>query len=206
MFARLAFATAINVDPEILIVDEVLAVGDAKFQIKCINKMEEFKASGKTVLFVSHTLEQIKRFCSKAVWIDHGEMRMFDEVTHVIDMYESEMLKESMEQKAIEKGNPEAPVMEMDAHLGKIAQQVLRFSKGRKHVNIFHQIRDVYVKIIPGKLMTFFCKVNVFLIPFIFRVKFQFRNFIPILCILKTWFEPYRLRLKADVGTQIRSK
>ncbi|MDN5308337.1 MAG: teichoic acid transport system ATP-binding protein, partial [Eubacteriaceae bacterium] len=52
MFARLAFATAINVDPEILIVDEVLAVGDAKFQIKCINKMEEFKAAGKTVLFV----------------------------------------------------------------------------------------------------------------------------------------------------------
>lgn len=54
--------------------------------------MEEFKASGKTVLFVSHTLEQIKR-AAKAVWIDHGEMRMFDEVTHVIDMYESEMLK-----------------------------------------------------------------------------------------------------------------
>lgn len=120
MFARLAFATAINVDPEILIVDEVLAVGDAKFQIKCINKMEEFKASGKTVLFVSHTLEQIKRFCSKGIWIDQGEMRMFDEVTHVIDMYESEMLKEAMEQKALEEGNPMAKIMEIDAHLGKI--------------------------------------------------------------------------------------
>ena len=120
MFARLAFATAINVDPEILIVDEVLAVGDAKFQIKCINKMEEFKASGKTVLFVSHTLEQIKRFCTKGVWIDQGEMRMFDEVSHVIDMYESEMLKESMEQKALEDGNPLAEKMEIDAHLGKI--------------------------------------------------------------------------------------
>lgn len=120
MFARLAFATAINVDPEILIVDEVLAVGDAKFQIKCINKMEEFKTSGKTVLFVSHTLEQIKRFCTKAVWIDHGEMRMFDEVTHVIDMYESEMLKESMEQKALEKGNPLAEKMDFEASLGKI--------------------------------------------------------------------------------------
>jgi teichoic acid transport system ATP-binding protein len=120
MFARLAFATAINVDPEILIVDEVLAVGDAKFQIKCINKMEEFKASGKTVLFVSHTLEQIKRFCTKGVWIDQGEMRMFDDVTHVIDMYESEMLKEAMEQKALEEGNPMAEKMEIDAHLGKI--------------------------------------------------------------------------------------
>ncbi len=120
MFARLAFATAINVDPEILIVDEVLAVGDAKFQIKCINKMEEFKASGKTVLFVSHTLEQIKRFCTKGVWIDHGEMRMFDNVTHVIDMYESEMLKESMEQKALEEEDPLAVKMEFEANLGKI--------------------------------------------------------------------------------------
>jgi teichoic acid transport system ATP-binding protein len=129
MFARLAFATAINVDPEILIVDEVLAVGDAKFQIKCINKMEEFKASGKTVLFVSHTLEQIKRFCTKAVWIDQGEMRMFDDVNHVIDIYESEMLKESMEQKAL-KGKEEIPAMELESHLGKIKsfqcrQQVL---------------------------------------------------------------------------------
>ncbi|KNZ43087.1 ABC transporter ATP-binding protein [Acetobacterium bakii] len=120
MFARLAFATAINVDPEILIVDEVLAVGDAKFQIKCINKMEEFKASGKTVLFVSHTLEQIKRFCTKGVWIDQGEMRMFDDVTHVIDMYESEMLKESMAQKALEEGNSLLEVQELDIHLGKI--------------------------------------------------------------------------------------
>ncbi|WP_303871814.1 ABC transporter ATP-binding protein [Acetobacterium wieringae] len=120
MFARLAFATAINVDPEILIVDEVLAVGDAKFQIKCINKMEEFKASGKTVLFVSHTLEQIKRFCTKAVWIDQGEMRMFDEVTHVIDMYESEMLRESMEQKALEEGKQLLDNYEIEAHLGKI--------------------------------------------------------------------------------------
>jgi len=120
MFARLAFATAINVDPEILIVDEVLAVGDAKFQIKCINKMEEFKASGKTVLFVSHTLEQIKRFCTKGVWIDHGEMRMFGEVTHVIDMYESEMLRESMEQKAMDDKDPLIKSTGVEMHLGKI--------------------------------------------------------------------------------------
>jgi teichoic acid transport system ATP-binding protein len=120
MFARLAFATAINVDPEILIVDEVLAVGDAKFQIKCINKMEEFKASGKTVLFVSHTLEQIKRFCTKGVWIDKGEMRMVGDVNHVIDMYESEMLKESMEQKKLENGSTSVNPGEFEANLGKI--------------------------------------------------------------------------------------
>lgn len=131
MFARLAFATAINVDPEILIVDEVLAVGDAKFQIKCINKMEEFKASGKTVLFVSHTLEQIKRFCTKGVWIDNGEMRMFDEVSYVIDMYESEMLKESMEQKALEEGAavPSLKGEQLEIHLGKIQNAVCSSEK-----------------------------------------------------------------------------
>ncbi|MBC3796749.1 ABC transporter ATP-binding protein [Acetobacterium tundrae] len=120
MFARLAFATAINVDPEILIVDEVLAVGDSKFQIKCINKMEEFKASGKTVLFVSHTLEQIKRFCTKGVWIDKGVMRMVGEVNHVIDMYESEILKESMEQKAAESGSSPVNMAELETNLGKL--------------------------------------------------------------------------------------
>lgn len=120
MFARLAFATAINVDPEILIVDEVLAVGDAKFQIKCINKMEEFKASGKTVLFVSHTLEQIKRFCTKGVWIDQGVLRMAGDVNNVIDMYESEMLKEAMEQKRRENGDSPVNLAEFEANLGRI--------------------------------------------------------------------------------------
>ncbi len=122
MFARLAFATAINVDPEILIVDEVLAVGDAKFQIKCINKMEEFKSSGKTVLFVSHTLEQIKRFCTKCAWIDKGSLKKYGEVSEIIDDYETEMLKESMEQKALEDKENILASMEIAADLGKITK------------------------------------------------------------------------------------
>ena len=72
MFARLAFAVAINVDPDILIVDEALAVGDTRFQIKCINKMKELKESGTTILFVSHATEQVKRFCNKAIWLKDG--------------------------------------------------------------------------------------------------------------------------------------
>ncbi|MCF0187302.1 MAG: ABC transporter ATP-binding protein [Bacteroidaceae bacterium] len=72
MFVRLAFAVAINIDPEILIVDEALSVGDVFFQAKCYKKFEEFKASGKTILFVSHDLGAISKYCDRAVLINKG--------------------------------------------------------------------------------------------------------------------------------------
>lgn len=91
MFARLAFAVSINVEPEILIVDEVLAVGDTRFQLKCIEKMKELKGMGTTILFVSHATEQIKRFCNKAVWIQDGELRQIGEASEIVDTYENYM-------------------------------------------------------------------------------------------------------------------
>ena len=72
MYVKLAFSVAIQVDPEILIIDEILAVGDAAFQPKCFAKMEEFKKKGITILFVSHALGQVENFCTKAIYInDH---------------------------------------------------------------------------------------------------------------------------------------
>lgn len=91
MFARLAFAVAINVDPDILIVDEALAVGDTRFQIKCINKMKSLKESGTTILFVSHATEQVKRFCNKAMWIRDGKIVTMGESSEVGDLYEDFM-------------------------------------------------------------------------------------------------------------------
>ena len=73
MFVRLAFAVAINIDPEILIVDEALSVGDVFFQLKCFKKFEEFKKNGKTILFVSHDLSSIEKYCDKAILLDHGK-------------------------------------------------------------------------------------------------------------------------------------
>ena len=87
MFARLAFAVAINVEPEILIVDEALSVGDTRFQIKCMNKMKQMMEGGTTVLFVSHDTNSIKRFCSKALWIDKGIFKGFGDTDTLTDRY-----------------------------------------------------------------------------------------------------------------------
>ena len=74
MFARLAFACAINVDPDILIVDEVLSVGDMSFQLKCFKKFQQFKESGKTIIFISHKLWEIKKIADEATVIRHGKV------------------------------------------------------------------------------------------------------------------------------------
>ncbi|MBS5932226.1 MAG: ABC transporter ATP-binding protein [Clostridiales bacterium] len=91
MFARLAFAVSINVEPEILIVDEALSVGDTRFQLKCIDKMEELKNNGTTILFVSHATEQIKRFCNKAIWLQNGIIKKCGEASQLVDIYENYM-------------------------------------------------------------------------------------------------------------------
>ncbi|MGC6583583.1 ABC transporter ATP-binding protein [Paenibacillus sp. Dod16] len=91
MFARLAFAVSINVEPDILIVDEALAVGDIRFQTKCIEKMKELKSKGTTILFVSHATEQVKRFCNKAVWIKEGKVKAEGASSEIVDLYEDYM-------------------------------------------------------------------------------------------------------------------
>lgn len=91
MFARLAFAVSINVEPEILIVDEALSVGDTRFQVKCIDKMKELKDKGTTILFVSHATEQVKRFCTRAVWLKKGEVVTIGEASKIVDIYENYM-------------------------------------------------------------------------------------------------------------------
>lgn len=87
MFMRLAFAVAINIDPEILIVDEALAVGDVFFQAKCFHKFEEFKEQGKTVLFVSHDLSSISKYCDRVVLLNQGHKLGEGDPKEMIDIY-----------------------------------------------------------------------------------------------------------------------
>jgi|SRR5579859_642701 len=87
MTMRLAFSVAIHVDPDILIVDEVLAVGDQSFQAKCFEKIAACKRAGKTLLFVSHASHLVRQLCERALWLDHGEVMMDGAAGAVIEAY-----------------------------------------------------------------------------------------------------------------------
>jgi ABC-type polysaccharide/polyol phosphate transport system ATPase subunit len=93
MYVRLAFAVAAHLEPEILLVDEVLAVGDINFQKKCLGKMGDVARAGRTVVLVSHQLNQIRRLCQRVVWIDAGQARMDGETHAVVSAYESVMAR-----------------------------------------------------------------------------------------------------------------
>lgn len=101
MFVRLAFAVAINIDPEILIVDEALSVGDVFFQSKCYRKFEEFKKLGKTILFVSHDLSSISKYCDRVVLLDRGRKLSEGNSKEMVDMY-----KKVLVNQLDENGNP----------------------------------------------------------------------------------------------------
>ena len=90
MVVRLGFAVAINVEPEILIIDEVLAVGDEEFQQRCFQKIEEFRRDGRTIIFVSHGLGQVSQLCERALWLDRGIVRTIDDSYKVVSEYTGE--------------------------------------------------------------------------------------------------------------------
>ncbi len=87
MYMRLAFSVAINVQAEILLIDEILAVGDKHFQDKCFAKLKELKDSGKTIVIVTHNMDQVKQFCDRAVWLYKGEIRQDGKVDDVLEEY-----------------------------------------------------------------------------------------------------------------------
>jgi lipopolysaccharide transport system ATP-binding protein len=91
MYVRLAFSVAAHLEPEILLVDEVLAVGDLKFQRKCLGKMDEAARTGRTVILVSHQLSQIRRLCERVIWLDAGQVRKSGPAAEVVSAYEEDM-------------------------------------------------------------------------------------------------------------------
>ena len=95
MFARLAFAVAINVEPDILIVDEALSVGDIFFQNKCFKKFDELRRKGVTILFVSHDIGSVRQMCSRAIWLEKGQVKAIGEAPNICDMYMDEKRKSS---------------------------------------------------------------------------------------------------------------
>ncbi|MEP7362291.1 MAG: ABC transporter ATP-binding protein [Acidobacteriota bacterium] len=87
MTMRLAFAIAVQMDPDVIIIDEMIAVGDEEFQAKCLRRIREFREQGKTILLASHATQTVLEFCDHALWLDHGKVRMHGAVADVIAAY-----------------------------------------------------------------------------------------------------------------------
>jgi homopolymeric O-antigen transport system ATP-binding protein len=106
MYMRLAFSVAVNVDPDILVIDEALAVGDGHFQKKCVDKIREFQNRGKTILFCSHALYYVTSICRRTLWLDHGAVMRYGATLDVVHDYESFLLQRDRALPASE-GEPE---------------------------------------------------------------------------------------------------
>jgi homopolymeric O-antigen transport system ATP-binding protein len=119
MFLRLGFAVAAHLEPDVLVIDEVLAVGDVGFQRKCLNAMDELRSGGRTVLFVSHNMAAVENLCSRVIWIDQGQVRRDGEPKEVIEAYmgtfsESPQLSADLRAAKSRGGNGEARFTRID--------------------------------------------------------------------------------------------
>lgn len=128
MFVRLAFAVAINIDPEILIVDEALSVGDVFFQSKCYHKFEEFKKMGKTILIVSHDLSSIAKYCDKVVFLNQGVKMDEGDPKYIIDQYKKALVKQ-LGGVSVDDFDADASENETDG----IRQETLSFDQAMDH-------------------------------------------------------------------------
>lgn len=115
MFARLAFAVAINVEPDILIVDEALSVGDIFFQSKCYQKFVDFKNAGKTILFVSHDLSSIIKYCDRSLLIHHGKQIAVGKSSEIVDIYKKILVNQYDETKTLEENENKNEIKEASA-------------------------------------------------------------------------------------------
>lgn len=123
MYVRLAFSTAIHVEPDILVVDEALAVGDAVFSSRCVRKFEELQRGGMTILFVSHDLGLVKQICHRAIFLHHGRVVEEGEPSHVINRYVGTVLeRQKAELAPAGTGGPAAPMQFSHRHGDRLAE------------------------------------------------------------------------------------
>lgn len=131
MFARLAFATSIHIEPEILLVDEVLSVGDLRFQEKSIEKMKQMVKSGCTVLFVTHSLMAVRQFCTRAIWLENGKIKMDGGIKEVTEVYEKYMKDLERPKLSVDLINDEiTDKSDKTVHLVKVSTDKYHYNTG----------------------------------------------------------------------------
>ncbi|MDM5196276.1 teichoic acids export ABC transporter ATP-binding subunit TagH [Bacillus hominis] len=157
MKSRLGFAISVSINPDVLVIDEALSVGDQTFTDKCLKRMNEFKEQGKTIFFVSHSLGQVKKFCTKALWLEYGEIKDYGPIQEIMPKYENflkeyramsreeqqKFKKESMEKQAGKnlinnedmKKEGTAQVVDHLSLLGKQSPHHTKKKKGRKFLS-----------------------------------------------------------------------
>lgn len=109
MYVRLGFAVAVHVDPDVLLIDEVLSVGDEEFSQKCVAKIQEMKYRGVTLLFVTHQLDQVRNLCDRALWLDHGEAMVIGDPVRVVDDYLQQVAGGHSSKPVVEEKSEEPP-------------------------------------------------------------------------------------------------
>jgi lipopolysaccharide transport system ATP-binding protein len=151
MMARLGFSVAVAVDPDVLIIDEILAVGDMHFRRKCIDRILDYRRRGKTMLFCSHSLYDIRQICDTAIWMKDGEMRMFDDATVVTNEYATyENTLIAQQEKPIpwneDSGRPLPEAVNGDDH-ARILSAYLVDPVTRQPRNVFAPREDLGVRV-----------------------------------------------------------
>jgi ABC-type polysaccharide/polyol phosphate transport system ATPase subunit len=132
MYVRLAFAVAINVDPRLLIIDEILAVGDVTFQQRCLEKFVEFRNEGRTIVLVTHAMNTVKDMCDRAVWLDHGVVTGEGDPSDLVDAYTEQMLGglSRTNEGSIRRGSGEIMVTSVEMLVNGNPVPVKRFRTG----------------------------------------------------------------------------
>lgn len=187
MYMRLAFSVAINVEPDILLIDEILAVGDERFQKKCFSKMKELKSQGCTLVIVSHSLNDIKKVCDEVIWLSEGVPKLIGDCEYVIDQYRSQMIKEnSAPMKINEEVSVSKAIDNNNDRLGSNNNIKVNNLGGKAEVGITPnkwgsqeaEINDVKVMNVKGEITNIFSYGEDIVIKYDFRVNAKIENVI----------------------------
>ena len=176
MYVRLAFAVAINVDPRLLIIDEILAVGDVSFQQRCLEKFVEFRNEGRTIVLVTHAMNTVRDMCDRAIWLTHGVVTAAGDPAELVESYTESMLGDAFRRSdgSIRRGSGEVQNVSIELFVGDSTSPVKRFRTGddirlRLHYRAVKSIpRPVFgiaIERVGGAVVTSPCTRDVGLVP-----------------------------------------